>query len=948
MNYKGLLFALSFVLSFSALVAQPTFSFDSGTGNPGTSFTTDVTVDDFDDILSVQFSIRWDPAVLEFVQTTNLATDLPGLIPGNIGDFASNTDDGIITFSWLEPNLNSASLDDGSVLFSIEFTAIGAPCDSTQLFFGEEPLASEVIDSNEDDIGLMVDEGSFAIPGTDCEGNMSGDLSFIVDDMDAPAGTNVCIPVKVEGFVDINAMQFTINFDETVLQYTGVGSAGELAGFTSGNIGAVGADEGTLTCVWFDQNVDGETVADGTTIFDLCFDVIGNIGDMSDISFGGTPLPIMINDVDGALVPAFFDEGKITVVEVATDPVEFFISDVTACPSDVVEVPILVSNFTDIASFQFTVRYDDAVLNYSDILYPDAVLAGLNDGSFNTPLSDAITCVWFLPGTEPESLNDNDTLFIIEFTVVGAEGTNSFVRLSDTPLEKEVTAGDPAVVVACESEDGSVSVNCGLSCQLDMIEDAMCGGDGSGSIFISVLGGSGDFSFAWSNGAVSEDLIAVAPDEYSVTVTDNQNNTTTTCGPFEIGEEFGISSATEVTGLACNTTNTGEIDLVICGDATEIRWTKDGTFFSVQEDLLGLEAGTYEVTVRNAVGETFTMSYDIVNEGGVSLDAVTITPESSAGSDGAISVTLSGGVEPYRFAWSNGETTQNISGLSADCYSLTVTDAEDCESVFTDLCVANNGLIVDIETSDNGGFAVRCKGEANGSITLTPQNGVGPYTYEWSNPDLMGSMVTDLPAGAYGVTVTDSEDLTYVDVINVTEPDEIEVTIDVECASGEEEADGAFIAQVSGGVGPYSYVWNNDVSETDDRLDGQLPGTRASLEVIDANGCDANIPASSSPEMCIDGGACFTGREVITPNGDDLNDVLRIACLSSTDNRLGIYNRVGERVWSMQNYDNTWMGTNQVGEDLEDGVYFWVLSVFGSDNRETIYRGHVTILRTLD
>ena len=92
-------------------------------------------------------------------------------------------------------------------------------------------------------------------------------------------------------------------------------------------------------------------------------------------------------------------------------------------------------------------------------------------------------------------------------------------------------------------------------------------------------------------------------------------------------------------------------------------------------------------------------------------------------------------------------------------------------------------------------------------------------------------------------------------------------------------------------------------------------------------------------------------RNIITPNdggngGDGLNDTFIIQCAPGTINTLEIYNRFGQVVFLMDNYDNSWAGTDRRGNDLPAGGYFYVFLLEDTVTGETIpFEGHITILR---
>ena len=101
-------------------------------------------------------------------------------------------------------------------------------------------------------------------------------------------------------------------------------------------------------------------------------------------------------------------------------------------------------------------------------------------------------------------------------------------------------------------------------------------------------------------------------------------------------------------------------------------------------------------------------------------------------------------------------------------------------------------------------------------------------------------------------------------------------------------------------------------------------------------------------EICIDGIDCYEAITVITPNGDGKNDEFMIQCIFELPNRLVIYNRYGGKEFEMENYDNSWIGTDNSGNDLSDGGYHWVLEVYLNNGDLRVFKGTVSLLRSLD
>ncbi|RMF23429.1 MAG: hypothetical protein D6765_13120, partial [Bacteroidetes bacterium] len=149
------------LLSQLSLSAQPTFTLTPlpESGAPGETVQVEVSVDDFADIVSMQFSINWDPAVLQYQSLPFITTDLAGFNQSNFGTSANLVDNGKLTVSWLDPAVSGVTLPNGTLLFTIEFTVQSS--DGTDIVISDDPSVIEVTDANGQDIGLNFVPGAF-------------------------------------------------------------------------------------------------------------------------------------------------------------------------------------------------------------------------------------------------------------------------------------------------------------------------------------------------------------------------------------------------------------------------------------------------------------------------------------------------------------------------------------------------------------------------------------------------------------------------------------------------------------------------------------------------------------------------------------------------------------------------------------------------------------------
>jgi gliding motility-associated-like protein len=319
---------------------------------------------------------------------------------------------------------------------------------------------------------------------------------------------------------------------------------------------------------------------------------------------------------------------------------------------------------------------------------------------------------------------------------------------------------------------------------------------------------------------------------------------------------------------------------------------------------------------------------------------VDTTNESGAGNNGAIDLTVTGGQPPYAFQWDDSTvTTEDRSGLSLGNYTVTITDQFGCEITQT-ILIRGNALFVDITGSSFNGAGVSCTGECDGEVLALPGNGIGNLTYKWSNGPT-SQVISNVCPGTYTVTVTDELGQTAIASYEIVEPEKLILQLQIACASEPGTADGSALAQVSGGKSPYDFEWSDGSSNA--QLQNASPGQYV-LVVSDNNGCQI----VQQFDICISGIECYQAITVITPNEDGKNDRFTINCIYDLPNTLSIYNRYGGKEFEMTNYDNTWEGTDQDGNILSDGGYHWVLQVFLSTGERRIYKGTVSLLRSLD
>src|SRR6185436_13851833 len=271
--------------------------------------------------------------------------------------------------------------------------------------------------------------------------------------------------------------------------------------------------------------------------------------------------------------------------------------------------------------------------------------------------------------------------------------------------------------------------------------NATCG-SANGSIDLTVSGGTSPYTYNWSNASVSEDQNNLSASNYGVTVTDQNGCNATTS--VTIGNTNGPTLSSTQINASCGSAN-GSIDLTVSGGATP--YTYNWSNASISEDINNLSANNYSVTVSDQNGCNATTTVNIGNTNGPTLSTTQVNATCGS-SNGSIDLTVSGGAPPYTYRWSNGSVSEDISNLSANNYSVTVSDQNGCNAT-TSVTIGNRNGPTLSSTQVNA----TC-GSANGSIDLTVSGGTVPYTYSWSNASASED-INNLSANNYSVTVTD-------------------------------------------------------------------------------------------------------------------------------------------------------------------------------------------------
>ena len=779
------------------------------TANQGDNVCLPVTVNDFDNILGMQFSINYDATALTFTGSQNFNAALVGFTSASIG----NPTPGNLTFTWNDPFAAGVTLPNGATIFELCFDVLTN--ESTTVVFSGMPTPIEIIDGNEMEVAFNSLSGTISPPG-------SGPLpiTLTLTDVSADQGTNVCLPMRVTNFTDITSMQFNINYNAAILSYTGAQNFNiMLPGWGAASI--TNPSAGVLTVNW--SNATGITLADNSSLGRICFDVVGNT--TSDVT---VPNPVTIQNGDGDNVPTTVNSGTVTVNS-TIEGFALILANATAMTGDNVCLPVTVNDFDNILGMQFSINYDPAALTFTGTQNFNPALVGFTSASGGNPTPGNLTFTWNDPFAAGVTLPNGATLFEVCFDVVGSATT--MVTFSGMPTPIEIIDGNE-MEVPFTGVKGTITIGAGESgtfaASLSTVE--ACTGDNfcmnfTASAFTNIKGmqfsityNSADLSFTQVNN-INAGLPGLTMASFSPAagVINFQWESST-------GNAVSLNPNAVLFSICFNKLSNNNSTVTIGGNPTAIEIT------DTNDALVAFSGTTGQVTCNPALPLQFGQ-VDVVN--------LTCADEPI----GSITiVSMVNGSGNYTYQWSiPGQSGPSVTGRGASTITVTVTDTSTSMTVSGTYNITSppaiTGSVVNITN-------IVCAGGSSGAITISGGGGVGPLSYNWSGT-LQDNVTTqsNLPAGSYSVTIVDQNGcdriLSNILVNELAQPIVLTGTVALIPGGG---APGGINLTVAGGTPGFTYSWTGPNGYT---FGGQDPNNIVTpgeycVTVTDAAGCMAS------------------------------------------------------------------------------------------------------------
>ena len=377
-----------------------------------------------------------------------------------------------------------------------------------------------------------------------------------------------------------------------------------------------------------------------------------------------------------------------------------------------------------------------------------------------------------------------------------------------------VTLINPSTIVANQSVINTITCN------------SVC----DGSATYAPTGGVAPYVITWPAGVTVVNDTATAlcgGTNYVVTITDSNLcfilDTISLVEPTALNVSINLDSP-----VSCGGSCDADITAIVTGGTTPIvfNWSNGLSGASIS----GLCAGTYSVTATDSNGCIDSATIVITQPTPIQT-TLTSVGVNNCFTDTNVTITAntSGGTTPYTYNWSNGDTGMIVTGINAGMYTVTTSDSQNCSVIDTIIITSPSQIVLDSMNITNP----LC-GDSNGTVEVFISGGSPSYTYAWNGGSLTGNPLTNIPSGAYNLTVTDSLGCTFTNSILVSDSGAPVLAFSITNVNCAGDCIGTSTVSITG-TGPYNIMWSNGDSTL---LADSLCAGVVSITVIDSsNGC---------------------------------------------------------------------------------------------------------------
>lgn len=431
------------------------------------------------------------------------------------------------------------------------------------------------------------------------------------------------------------------------------------------------------------------------------------------------------------------------------------------------------------------------------------------------------------------------------------------------PNPKNVSVGTYTVTVtdaAGKSKQGKVIVeDKRLNIRVEQLKIESALGARDGSAEVKIRSGTQDFRYKWDNGETANPAVRLSEGKHTVTVTDKRGCTAIATVVIERKIEALTARIEETAPIPCFGGN-AILSVRVEGGKEPYQYEWSNPKF-VGPQVSGVVAGTYTLTVIDALGSRTVTSITVAQPAALSIIATQQAPALLGKADGKAHATARGGTAPYTYVWGNGETTQTATALPAGEHGVTVTDAQGC-TLSTRVLIEEKIPTLSVAVKET--HPIECAGGKT-NLEVTIEGGKSPFRVKWSHAELQGLQPEGVVAGIYTVTVTDVAGNQATATYALREPTPLNASVTLDAPAALASADGRATVKAQGGTPPYQYRWDSE--EYTQQARRLYPGPHR-VTVADNNGCETVVE--------------FTMTENILPLSVRIEETAKIPCAGGT------------------------------------------------------------------
>ena len=774
--------------------------------------------------------------------------------------------------------------------------------------------------------------------------------------------TALNINAATYSFINLPAGQYTV----TVVDANGVSKSttikeifgpeapltmtSNISAFGNFNISCPGANDATI-----DLSISGGGGSSNQATYFYSWSTLDGSGLNSSVEdqsgLGPGTYTVVVKDINDCSITETFTITEAPPLTYNLDSIK----NITCFGDNDGEINITVSGGTGNYNYEWSTE------NGSGIVQGQEDQSGLGPGNYKLLLRDGCNTFEYIytistPDTlkivQDEKVNilcHDDSTGLINITVSGGTAPYNYVwkdnfgNVYDRNVGNVFNDGDlsniPSGVYDLTVTDANGCVAT-FSTELTQPEDLVidiqktdlnCYNSNDGTITITPSGGIAPYSYSWSDFGNGNERTGLAAGIYTVIITDSNGCAETRTIEIENADLFDVNPV--VTPISCFGADDGSIELNFEGGVSPITfiWNDDST---AGQNRYNLSPGIYSVLIQDSSGCEIERDFTIIEPQEISIAGViTNAIDCDNPASGSIDLQISGGNPPYTFQWSNGATTEDISGLIANNYLVKVTDSKGCSTEKEFVINRQEDLEIDLSTNL---YAICETREVYQKNIVSVSGGVAPYVIQWSNGIVTGNnneiMDTKIE-GSYQVTVTDALGCSESIIFDISTPQigfpDFSYDSFYLSTYGALAVNDAITFNNLSTEQYFNVFWDFGDGNSSQEINPSHTYTKrgvydVTLTVEFILGCSYSITKTiyvgDSYEIVI--------PNAFTPNNDGYNDTFRPIYYGFKYLKMQIFDTWGNLIYSEESTSNELIGWNGriSGKDGENGNYFYQVS----------------------